>query len=266
MLPKCFGNLSLMPCWECSASLLGTCQSRSGNLNRWFGMLWAPLNGWGLAWDSKHSVASSWKKCYFRRSWNYFIFTKDVWSPQLISALLKGNPPLTGCLCHLFSSLQQLNSSQGPLQGMVKTSPPAHGPVLLTWKEMGFCSFSSKQRWESSKRPWNGATGTKCAGKRIGVRSLGSPGGLHCWARGLQITHQEPETTSTINRGELATPVTVWKLVHVKHGQRKEKSYDSWYGTVSYDCSFLLNFCVLAKIPPGGGDGGRLLISVTVLI
>lgn len=105
MLPKCLGNLSLMPCWECSASLLGTCLSRSGNLNRWFGMLWAPLNGWGLAWDTKHSVASSWKKCYFRQSWNYFIFTKGVWSPELISALLKGNPPLTGCLCHLFSSL-----------------------------------------------------------------------------------------------------------------------------------------------------------------
>lgn len=61
-------------------------------------------------------------------------------------------------------------------------------------------------------------------------------------------------------------PAIVCKPVHIKHGQRKEKSYDSWKSAVSYDCYFLFNFCVLAKIPPSGGDGERLLILVAVFI
>lgn len=190
---------------------------------------------------------------------------RDVPSPQLMSALLRGNPPLTGCLCHLFSSFQRLSSPQGPLQGMDKPSPPADGPALLAWKEMESCSCSPKQRWESSKRPWSGATGTKWAREDC-CKEPGHHEGLHCWAQGWQITHQEPEPPSTINRGELAMPAIVGKPVHIKHGQRKEKSYDSWKSAVSYDCYFLLKFCILAKILPSGGDGGRLLIPVAVFI
>lgn len=35
---------------------------------------------------------------------------------------------------------------------------------------------------------------------------------------------------------------------------------------VSYSCYFLFNFCVLAQIPVGAGDEGRLLIPVTAFI
>jgi len=63
MLPESFGNPSLTSCCGCSAALLGTCQGSSGSLNWHFGICrehsWMGL--WDLAWDTKHSVASSWK-------------------------------------------------------------------------------------------------------------------------------------------------------------------------------------------------------------
>lgn len=102
--------------------------------------------------------------------------------------------------------------------------------------------------------------------ERIAARSLRSMGVCIAHHRGGQITHQEPEAPSTVSRGELAMPAIMWKPVHVKHGQRKEKSYDSWKSTVSYDCYFLFNFCALAKIPPNGVDGGRLLNLVAFFI
>lgn len=138
------------------------------------------------------------ERFYFNCSWNSVVLMRDVASPQLMSALLKGNPPLTGCLCHLFSSFQRLSSLQGPLQGTGKPSLlSAHGPVLLPWKEMRSCSFSPKQRWESSKRPWNGAPGTKCD-RGDCFKEPGQHGCSQCWAWRGQSTHQEPETPSTI--------------------------------------------------------------------
>lgn len=66
--------------------------------------------------------------------------------------------------------------------------------------------------------------------------------------------------------GRISMPRVVCKPVQVRHGWRKEKSYASWKSTVSYGCYFLSNFCILAQIPLGAGDEGRLQIPVTAFI
>lgn len=161
-------------------------------------------------------------------------------SPVDVSSAQRKSPSnwLLVPLIFLLSEVKQPPRTT-PVNGKASLPPYMEGDGILQL-------FLKAER--APKSPETGLPGTKRS-REDGCREHGH---LHCCDRS-SMRRQKP-------------PSILYKPVNIKHGQRKEKSYDSWRSTVSYDCYLLFNLSVLAKIPPIGGNRVRLLILVSVFI